>query len=160
MYQINEHEEFKEKMSENGGKVSNKSIIQGLIYYPRLQLTITNSKYPTKVDEVHITPNSINGVIKKTRNKFIFGRSQKKPLKSNKNINELVVDYECDDDMMSNHQFEISFSPETKSFYIIDNKKGSGVFIKIKSKLIIESDSIFSFCSTHMIVQIFPNKGK
>jgi len=52
------------------------------------------------------------------------------------------------------------FKLANKKFYISDNRLGTGLFIKVKNKLMIKQDIIVSFCSTHMIIQLDPISNK
>ncbi len=39
-------------------------------------------------------------------------------------------------------------------FFIIDNKRGTGLFIKIKQKICVNHNMIVSFCASRMILQL------
>jgi hypothetical protein len=114
-------------------------------------------------DYIVITPNSINGNKKILGDRFNFG--SKKNLsgyssQSNRNsqnfINEVTTnDYYFEDQSMAYRQFEILYNPEKSKYYILDNKRGSGTFLKIRNRLVVNKDMIISFCSCHMVLQVF-----
>jgi len=43
---------------------------------------------------------------------------------------------------------------EKGKFYLVDNKRGTGLFIKIRKKICVDHDMIVSFCASHMILQL------
>ena len=67
------------------------------------------------------------------------------------------IDYNFDDKNIGLHQFEISYNVDKKKYYILENKLGTGTFVKIKNKLIVNRDMIISFCSCHMVLQVIPD---
>jgi hypothetical protein len=70
-----------------------------LIKSPRLELLTTNSKNEKEQQLIIVTPNSINNVIKKTGEKFLFGKNDLK----------MKNDYNFYDDSVGVRQFEITF---------------------------------------------------
>jgi hypothetical protein len=100
-----------------------------------------------------ITPNSINGIVKNSDHKFIFGSNDAiPPSYTGGKLNP--IDYSINDKSMAYNQFEIIYDKEKNKFYISDSKIGTGIFAKINKKLTINRDIIISFCSCHMILQI------
>ena len=43
---------------------------------------------------------------------------------------------------------------EKGKYFLVDNKRGTGLFIKIKNKICVDHDMIVSFCASHMILQL------
>ena len=68
-------------------------------------------------------------------------------------------DYNFNDDSIGSRQFEISYNTEKGKFFIVDNKKGTGLFVKIKNFVVVDHDMIVSFCASHMILQV-ESEGK
>ena len=66
-------------------------------------------------------------------------------------------DYTFLDKNMGSHQFEILYNAEKSKYYILENRQGTGTFIKIKNKLAVNRDMIISFCSCHMVLQVLPD---
>ncbi len=118
-----------------------------VVEYPRLEMKIENPRSPAEISTIIITPNSINGATKKIGEKFFFGGTG--PNKTNPNN-----DFNFGDDTVNPKQFEISFLPEKNKFILQENPQGSGTFVKIKSKLVINKDYVLSFCSCHMHLQV------
>jgi hypothetical protein len=122
------------------------------ISYPKLELEVYNSKSNQITDRIVITPNSITSSqgasIKALNDKFYFGRI---PV-GGSNLTNNKNDYNFSDDSIGNRQFEISFKDD--KFYVIDNKKGTGLFVKIKDEVMVDHDMIVSFCASHMILQV------
>jgi hypothetical protein len=112
------------------------------ILFPRLEITAFSNKNIEEKKLITVTPNSINNQLKKIGDKFCFGRGDRN-------------DYIFKDESIGPKQFEISYN--SGNFYIVDNKKGTGLFIKIKDKIIVDHDMIVSFCASHMILQLDPN---
>ena len=65
--------------------------------------------------------------------------------------------YNFEDRNMGLRQFEISYNSEKLKYYILENKRGTGTFVKIKNKLVVNRDMIISFCSCHMVLQVLPD---
>jgi hypothetical protein len=140
-----------------------------MVLYPRLELTIINSRASNaNNDKIVVTPNSINGLLKKLGEKFTFGRSMglfgipNSIISSISNnistFNNKPNDYNFNDDSIAPRQFEISFNKEKGRYYVVDNKKGTGIFVKIKNKIAVTRDMIISFCACHMVLQV-TNEG-
>lgn len=133
-----------------------------LIKYPRMEIVLVNSKLNNaNTDKIIITPNSINGVIKKMGEKFSFGRNAGNTgpsslLGSLTTFAGKTNDYNFIDESVGPKQFEIGYSKEKEKFYIVDNKRGTGLFVKIKQKIMVTHDMIVSFCASHMILQVEP----
>jgi len=164
-------EEYKEKI---GGEEEHKDELEGvllkeIIKFPRMEITVMHARTNplNSTDKIILTPNSINGLIKKSGEKFVFGRNSLPNSNANANFNasspivnivqnqtNRLNDYNfTDDDSISLKQFEISYNKERNLYSVVDNKRGSGLFLKIKQK-IIDHDMIVSFCATHMIIQL------
>lgn len=115
-----------------------------------LKLKVCNARNLSHVyDKIKITPNSLsssNGV-NCIKDRFVFGK-----VNSNKSN-----DYGINDESIALKQFEVFYKDE--KFYVLDNKKGTGLFVRVKEKLTIDRDMIISFCSSHMIVQVESDKN-
>jgi hypothetical protein len=138
-----------------------------------MELQITNQENAFEESQsIVVTPNSINGVKKNLGERFYFGskRSSSENLpfnsessnsfkNSQNSMNEcdMTNDYNFDDPSMAPRQFEISYNTEKSKYYILENKKGTGTFLKIKQKLPVNRDMIISFCSCHMVLQVLPD---
>jgi hypothetical protein len=117
-----------------------------------------------ELEHILITPNSINGLKKNLGDKFYFGSKRNSigisdSSQSNKNSQICTNrtsdnDYDFEDPSMTSRQFEISYNPVKSKYYILEHKKGSGTFLKIRNKLVVNRDMIISFCSCHMVLQI------
>jgi hypothetical protein len=142
-----------------------------IISYPRMELTLNNVKSENIAsDKIIITPNSINGNFKKLGEKFYFGRSGNKfkgkflsvnaPFTSKasnttlSSYGSIQNDYEFNDERIGPRQFDITYNKDKNNFYVTDNRKGSGLFVKIKKSVRIVQDIIASFCAVHMILQV------
>jgi hypothetical protein len=138
------NDEFREKKAqEEKKKESEKG--DAIIKYPKLEITVTSAKNPNEERLITVTPNSINGCIKPIGYKFYFGKEDKYSNKKN--------DYNFNDETVGARQFEISFNQDKNKFFIVDNKRGTGLFVKIKNKIAVDHDMIVSFCASHMILQ-------
>jgi hypothetical protein len=104
-------------------------------------------------EKIILTPNSINGNIKTSDENFTFGSNVGFPY-SYTQSNYAPIDFSFDDESMAYSQFEIKFNKQRGKFYVIDNKKGTGIFARINKKFHIDRDVIISFCSCHMILQV------
>lgn len=135
--------------------------------FPRLELDYSNQSKTNQINRIIITPNSINKKTKVKGKKFYFGSANgSKCIKNNitrenseKILNDATspLDYTFEDKNMGYHQFEISFNAEKSKYYILENKQGTGTFVKIKTKLAVNRDMIISFCSCHMVLQVSPD---
>jgi len=150
--------------------------MQETIEYPRLELQITSQENAfDESQSIVITPNTINGVKKNFGERFFFGsrRSSSDNLPFNSDSSNSIKnsqfsisesdstnDYYFDDTSMASRQFEISYNSEKSKYYILENKKGTGTFLKIKQKLPVNRDMIISFCSCHMVLQVSPDGKK
>ena len=140
-----------------------------MISYPRLEFSVMNTRLnnlPT--EKIILTPNTINGSLRKIGEKLFFGRTPPATLKkypsthlglnmprfSSTSLNTRPNDYDFSDESIGPRQFEISFVKEKEKFYVADNKRGTGLFVKIKQSVIVDHDMIVSFCASHMILQI------
>jgi len=120
-----------------------------LIPFPKLEISITMSKNNSESEKIILTPNSINNVIKKTNEeKFYFGRQ------TSKSSGTKINDYNFIDESIASRQFEVTYNKEKSKFFVVDNKKGTGLFVKINNKITIDHDMIVSFCATHMLLQV------
>ncbi len=161
----NNEEEKKEEVKESfrGNKEKN------LIPYPRIEMSLVNSRFNIPSTEmIIITPNSLNGTLKKMGDKFIFGRhvptsniassmmASLPTFLSSTSLNHRPNDYDFTDETIGPRQFEISYSKDKNKFYVVDNKKGTGLFVKIKQSVMVDHDMIISFCASHMILQVEP----
>jgi hypothetical protein len=136
---------FKGEQSNQDSKVKEEEIEkekESIIESPRLELMCINTKNEQEKFKIVITPNSINGEIRNT-NRFIIGKEDKK------NNNDFSFK-----DGIGNKQFEIIYDKLIGKYNIIDTKMGTGLFVKIQTKLQIKQDTIVSFCQTHMIIQL------
>jgi hypothetical protein len=70
-----------------------------IIKSPRLELITTNSKNEKEQQLIVVTPNSINGVVKKTGEKFLFGRNDPR----------MKNDFNFFDDSVGMRQFELYY---------------------------------------------------
>ena len=125
-----------------------------VINFPRLEICV---KYSTESDvntnPIIITPNSINGKIKCSENRFLFGSSE--GLKSSLSYCKFAdIDYYFNDETMAFIQFEIRYIETNKKFLVCDDKKGTGLFVKITKRFVISREVVISFCSCHMILQL------
>lgn len=156
--------EFKEKKSrEEESKGDDGQKDKEVILYPRIEMIVMNSRANEQGhDKIIITPNSINGVMKKLGDKFAFGRNSGLNSLPNSLLGSLpsfvgkMNDYNFLDESIGPRQFEISYSIEKGKFFIVDNKRGTGLFVKIKQKVVVDHDMIVSFCASHMILQEEP----
>ena len=138
---------------------------------PRLELSIMNTRLNNATTEkIIMTPNSINGSVRKTGDKFLFGRTASMgtglnpsiqggiqgmmPKFSSTSLNHRPNDYDFSDESIGPRQFEISYSKDKNKFYVVDNKRGTGLFVKIKQSVVVDHDMIVSFCASHMILQV------
>lgn len=142
-----------------------------IIPYPRVEFTLKNVKSENVLNEkIILTPNSINGVYKKLGDKFYFGRTGGK-LKGNHltvnvpfsskasntslgSIGNVPNDYDFKDESIGPRQFDITYIKEKNKFFVTDNRRGTGLFVKIKKNITIVQDIIASFCAVHMILQV------
>ncbi len=173
--QRNEENEFREKRNNEEEKKEEfrdsfrASKEKNLIPYPRIEMSIVNSRFNIPSTEtIILTPNSINATIKKIGDKFIFGRhvatsnmassmmASLPTFLSSTSLNNRPNDYDFTDETIGSRQFEISYSKEKNKFYVVDNKKGTGLFVKIKQSVVVDHDMIISFCASHMILQVEP----
>jgi hypothetical protein len=139
---------FKSEKSKRGNKgKEEESRKEFIIELPKLDLTCVNTKNEKDKYKIVITPNSINGEFRDTT-KFIIGREDKK----------MNNDFSFRDEI-GNKQFEINYDKMTEKYSIIDTKMGTGLFVKIQTKLQIKQDTIVSFCQTHMIIQLDPKSS-
>jgi hypothetical protein len=142
-----------------------------IISIPRLELGIINTRTNSPTNErIVITPNSINGQVRKVGDKFLFGRTSSvgtalnpsiqggiatlAPKFSSSSLNHRPNDFDFSDESIGARQFEISYSKEKNKFYVVDNKRGTGLFVKIKQSVVVDHDMIVSFCASHMILQV------
>jgi len=162
-----------EKKGINSVFSSSFSSDKNIILYPRVELTFSNSKNGSQNSEiVTITPNSLNGEVKKIGEKIQFGRSVRQAklassmmaslptFLSSTSLNNKSNDYNLSDESVGPRQFEIIFKKDKGKFFIVDNKKGTGLFVKIKQGVVIDHDMIISFCASHMILQVEPECKK
>jgi hypothetical protein len=70
-----------------------------IVVSPRLELKLINQKNEKEKQTIQVTPNSINNVIKKVGEKFLFGRNDPK----------MKNDYNFFDDSVGVRQFEIYY---------------------------------------------------
>ena len=130
-----------------------------LINFPRLEIFAKNSNESNfNHDNIIITPNSINGKIKISVKRFLFGSSEE--LRSSMHSKYSFKDYYFDDELMAYIQFEINYFESSKKFFVCGDKKGTGLFVKINKKIEIFKEVIISFCSCHMILQSQINRKK
>jgi hypothetical protein len=132
-----------------------------LIKYPRLEIFLSNSRSTISTgDKIILTPNSINGNLKRLGDKFLFGRNSGNlsgSLVGNRSTQagtSKANDFNFSDESVGSKQFEISYNKDSTKYTIVDNKRGTGLFIKIKQKNVIKQDMIVSFCASHMILQV------
>jgi hypothetical protein len=111
---------------------------ESIVEYPKLELLCVNNRNEQDRNKVIITPNSINGEVR-SNSKFVIGKNDK---------NDFTFK-----EGMGNKQFEIHYDRPANKYNIIDTKMGTGLFVKIQTKLQIKQDTIVSFCQTHMIIQ-------
>ena len=120
-------------------------------------------------ETIVITPNSINDTIKKLGDKFIFGRNTNvmqggqnslignfPNFSSTTSLTSKPNDYNFTDESIGPKQFEISYNKEKNKFFVVDNKRGTGLFVKVKQNVVVDHDMIVSFCASHMILQVEP----
>lgn len=154
----------------NEQDINKKSEENILLQYPRLELQIFNPDITGEnSDYILITPNSINGNKKNFGERFYFGSKRSvsgnsDSSQSNRNSQNFLNDtswndYNFEDQIMASRQFEISYNIEKSKYYILEHKKGTGTFLKIRNRLVVSRDMIISFCSCHMVLQIL-NDGK
>jgi hypothetical protein len=125
-----------------------------IIKYPRLEIFSMDCVNPlTNNHNVILTPNSINGNIKYNNSSFVFGSSNGS-IRTDRENDITPIDYSFNDISMGFSQFEIIYEKLRNKFYVVDNKKGTGVFAKINKKLLLNKEVIISFCSSHMILQV------
>jgi hypothetical protein len=117
-------------------------------------------------EKIIITPNSINGSVRQIGDKFYFGKTSSTftgnhlsihlpmPKLSSTSLNTRANDYDFTDDSIGPRQFEVSFSQDKGKFHVVDNKRGTGLFVKIKQSVVVDHDMIVSFCASHMILQV------
>lgn len=124
---------------------------------PKVEFFISNSKNSNERAICVITPNSINNDVKNMGEKFYFGKDDQKGIKKNH--------FNFNDDSIGFRQFEIAYSAgivylhkliklEKGRFFLVDNKRGTGLFIKIRQRILVDHDMIVSFCASHMILQL------
>ena len=115
--------------------------------FPKLELDYSNETEINKVNRIIITPHSINGK-KKVSDRFYFG-SANSSLSSRANFRRENFekqssdatspnDYTFEDHNMGSHQFEILYNTEKSKYYILENRQGTGTFIKIKNPYLNE----------------------
>lgn len=140
-------DEFNEKRAEEKREslFANKEN-PNIVKFPRLELTVSSAKYLDDKKVIVVTPNSINNKLKKLGERFYFGREDKYSNKQN--------DFNFNDESIGVRQFDLSYNKEKNKFYVVDNKRGTGLFVKIKTKIAVSQDMIVSFCASHMILQI------
>ena len=161
----NYEEEKKEEVRDSFRGLREKNLIP----YPRIEMSIVNSRFNIPSTEmVIITPNSLNGTIKKMGDKFIFGRhvgtsniassmmASLPTFLSSTSLNHRPNDYDFTDETIGPRQFEITYTKDKNKFYVVDNKKGTGLFVKVKQSVVVDHDMIISFCASHMILQVEP----
>jgi hypothetical protein len=159
-----EDDQIREKISkEEEQKEGNFSNVKEkeLINFPRIEIFFPdNGTNNSSNQRIVITPNSINGNLKRLGDKYLFGRN---PSTLPNSLNSIGGgknnDYNFTDESIGIKQFEICFNKDKGKYTIVDNKKGTGLFIKVIQKVAIKQDVIISFCSSHMILQV-DNDGK
>ncbi len=160
------HEEEKKGEKESSKFLRDREIIT----IPRLELGIINTRTNSPTNEkIIITPNSINGQVRKVGDKFLFGRTASvgtalnpsvqggislAPKFSSTSLIHRPNDYDFSDESIASRQFEMTYSKEKNKFYVVDNKRGTGLFVKIKQSVVVDHDMIVSFCASHMILQV------
>lgn len=111
-----------------------------------VKLMIYSNHTSSLMDEVTITPNQLrcssnNKVSDSTTGKFSFGK-------------DLNNDCVINDSTLGGHQFFVYFNNRTNKFYAIDNLNGTGLFVRINKKIVVDHDMIVSFCVDHMYLQV------
>lgn len=107
----------------------------------------------TNNHNIILTPNSVNGIVKYNNNSFVFGSSNGS-VRTDSEEDITPIDYDFKDKSMGFSQFEIIYEELRNKFYVLDNKKGTGVFAKINKKFLLNREVIISLCSSHMILQV------
>jgi hypothetical protein len=134
----------------NTATCCSKDKIKTIIRYPKLKLSFYSNTQFTLLDEVHLTPNTLyrrerEPLIKDSGHKFSFGYSK---------------DNDCalSDPNIAAKQFSVYYDSSTCKFVAVDNISGTGLFVKVTDKLIINHDMIVSFCADHMYLQVIDGK--
>jgi len=109
--------------------------------FKTLQFKVIDGKYLEVSTTIKITPYEINDKTPFQEGKYYFGKDP--------NSNDYVFPQE---ENVGHRQFEVRFDKNTGLYYIKDIREGTGSFIKIHKKQVIDQDSIFSFCNTHIFV--------
>lgn len=140
--------------ADEDNQASTREVVVENTNYPVLHLIVKGKSGEDK-ESIIITPTSINGVVKKLGEKFFFGRRN---LVAKRKVN----DYSFDDETLSSKQFEILYKPEENGYFVADFKKGKGLFVRIRHKVLLDKAYIFTFCSVHILVTATeggPNKN-
>lgn len=161
------HEEEKKCEKDSAKYLRDRDIIS----IPRMELGIINTKTNSPTNEkIIITPNSVNGQIRKVGEKFLFGRTASVGTALNPSVQGGIAtlapkfsstslihrpnDFDFSDESIAARQFEMTYSKEKNKFFVVDNKRGTGLFVKIKQSVVVDHDMIVSFCASHMILQV------
>jgi len=110
------------------------------IMFPTLLFTVVDSKYLLPSTKIIITPSSLNKKTFNVGDRMIFGKHNP----------ENAFNFP-EHENVGNSQFEMRYDIEEKSYKIKDNRKGTGVFIRV-GKMIIQHEYIFSFSTIHFFV--------
>ena len=113
-------------------------------------MTVLEAKHILRGTKIKITPYSVNNNKYNLGDRIIFGKED-----------ETNAYNFPKDENVGNKQFEINYDlsinksnniKDSNNYNIKDYLKGTGIFIKIDKKQVLDQDYIISFCSTHILV--------
>jgi len=147
-----EHESFREQVNGLGqtkvederleGPEENNSIEEPVNNNEkRLILKVLEGKCLNRGDKIKIESGKVNDVLPLNPDRFVFGKAKEQCdyiFPAEENVGEL--------------QFELKYDKTIGEYCIKDLKNGTGSFIKINKKQMLDHDYIFSFCNTHIFV--------
>lgn len=117
------------------------------IIYPQLTLQFISNINASIIETAILTPNSLTKqedqslIIKDITHKFSFGSA-------------LDNDFVLNDSNLSEKQFYTFYNSKKNEFHIVDSITGTGLFVQINDNLVIKHDTIVSFCTDHIYLQV------
>jgi len=111
--------------------------------YKKLEIHLVDSKVLKQGEKITITPHDINGVKHNLEDSFTFGREDE--------TNDFNFPT---DDKIGTKQFKIKYDESYNSYTIRDCYLGTGLFIHINGRQLIEDNHIICFSNNQFAVSI------
>jgi len=109
--------------------------------YRKLQLTVIEGKFLNLGTVIVVTPLGVGEKKVRVGEEMVFGKEEE----SN------VYNFPKEENM-GTKQFIINYDPTNNNYNVKDFQKGTGIFIKIDTKHLLDQDYIISFCNTHILI--------